>query len=473
MSLGIRIRPLWLLIAAFLAVQVTIIWFGANGPFVDEGLYTVAGLRVLEGQGRADGYLAWFNGSPFVWPVMAALGHQLGGLAGARLVAAIVSTLTVLAFAKTAETLFGESAAAWGTAALCANGLFMALAHFAVYDVPALAGVAVSMWCVARASRSDGWTWVIGAAVAFAFAVISKYGYLPMGAPLVGLLVSGRGRADAGRALAVFASAAGVILVGYSVLCFESLVPTSVSAYLDQPHRAGRRDIAVHQLVYALGPLALAGVGAAVAWRQHRRGLAVTCLMALSLCPAFHLWTGNFVSSQKHAVPGFLFAYLLAGVGLAHVWSSRWRVAPVVGLALLMLWGGLQWYWQEHSWSDSRTIVRHLEQHIRRGERVVADSAWTYALALYPKGLVASPFDVIDAKHEPALDGVDLCQIPWLIGNGDRGDRIGRAVGRCGHQRALSAATQHYYFDAARLRRGTYTVVVELYRRPAVPGVNP
>jgi hypothetical protein len=39
--------------------------------------------------------------------------------------------------------------------------------------------------------------------------------------------------------------------------------------------------------------------------------VVVTCLVALSVFPAFHLWTANSVSSQKHVVPGFLFAYLV------------------------------------------------------------------------------------------------------------------------------------------------------------------
>src|SRR5919106_3834712 len=84
----LRTRRLWWIAAAFLAVQISIIWVGANGPFVDEGLYTVAGLRVLEGHGLSDGYMAWFNGSPFAWPVIAGLGHHLAGLAGARFMAA-------------------------------------------------------------------------------------------------------------------------------------------------------------------------------------------------------------------------------------------------------------------------------------------------------------------------------------------------------------------------------------------------
>jgi hypothetical protein len=100
------------------------IWFAANGPFVDEALYTVAAMRVLEGKGLSDGYVAWLNGSPFVWPVLAALGHYLGGLPGARLMAAILSAVTLAAFAKTAENVFGQSVSRWSVLAFSVNGLW-------------------------------------------------------------------------------------------------------------------------------------------------------------------------------------------------------------------------------------------------------------------------------------------------------------------------------------------------------------
>jgi 4-amino-4-deoxy-L-arabinose transferase-like glycosyltransferase len=459
-----------LIAAAFFAVQVCIIWFAANGPFVDEGAYTVAGLRVLEGKGLSDGYLAWFNGSPFVWPVLAAFGHHLGGLPGARLMAALLSLVTLVAFARTAETLFGESAAAWATGALAVNGLFMALAHFAVYDVPGLTGIALSMWCATRRSGARDSMWVTGAAAAFSFAVIAKYGYLFMVVPLAGLLVSVRGFEHAGRALALFLSVAGVLLAAYFLPFFGSLVPSSASAYLEQPFRARRAHIAVLQMVYGLVPSVLAGVGAIIAWRRHQRMLVVTCLAALLLFPVFHLWTANAVSSQKHVVPGFLFAYLLAGVALERWWNSRSRAAVVLGLALLVTWGSFQWYWQERSWSDNRTLASYLAQNMTRGERVVAESAWTYILTLYPSGAIESPSDVIDANHSPTADTLPLCQIPWLVGNAASAARIRSAVDQCGHRRVLSSATEHYYFDTTRLRWDTYTVTVDLYRLPLLQG---
>ncbi len=459
-------RRLWWIVAVFLAVQVCIIAFAANGPFVDESLYTVAGMRVLEGKALSDGYIGWFNGSPFAWPVIAALGHHLGGLAGARFMAVILSTVALVAFAKTAENLFGRSVAEWCALAFGLNGLFMALAHFAVYDVAALAGLAVSMWCMTRSPTSDASLWVVGAGVAFAGAVIAKYGYMPMVVPLLGLLVSVRDSKKSGRALAMFLSVAGVILTAYFWLLFGSLVPASSAAYLGQTFGKSRGHIAVLQLVFGVVPFVLASAGAVVAWRRGERLLVVTCLLALSLYPAFHLWTANFVSAQKHVVAGFLFAYLLAGLALERLWTSRSRATVVIALAVLTLWGGLQCYWQDHSWSDTRTLAHHLALNMKRGDRVVAESSWNYILYLYPRGLIASPADVIDANYPPPGDRPDACQIPWLVGNPDSADMIREAVRHCRHQRVLSSTTRHYYFDTTRLRVGTYSVVVGLYRLP-------
>jgi hypothetical protein len=284
--------------------------------------------------------------------------------------------------------------------------------------------------------------------------------------PLSGLVVSVRGPGRAGLPLAVFLSVAGGILATYFLVFFGSLLPTSMGAYLEQTFRRTRGHIAALQMIHPLGPLVLASVGAIVAWRKRHRMLVVTCLVSLALYPAFHLWTANFVSSQKHVVAGFLFAYLLVGVALERWWRSRSRVAVLALLTLLTIWGGVQWYWQEHSWSDTRTLANYLVQHVRRGDTVVADSSWLYILSLYPKGLIEAPSDVIDAHHSPAADRLDLCQVTWLVGDTASTEKLGHAVRQCGHRRMFSSAIQQYYFDTSRLWLDTYTVIIGVYRLP-------
>jgi hypothetical protein len=172
------------------------------------------------------------------------------------------------------------------------------------------------------------------------------------------------------------------------------------------------------------------------------------------------------VSAQKHVVAGFLFAYLLAGVALERLWASRSRVTPVIVLAVLTVWGGLQCYWQDHSWSDTRTLAHYLALNMKSGDRVVAESSWNYILYLYPRGMIESPADVIDANYPPRRDRLDVCRIPWLVGNPDSADMIRAAVGHCHHQNVLSSTTRQYYFDTTRLRLGASSVVVGLYRLP-------
>ena len=462
-----RVRAWWWIAAAFFGAQIFITCVAANGPFVDEGLYTVAGMRVLEGKGLSDGYITWFNGSPFVWPVMAAVGHQLGGLTGARLMAVLVSMVTLVGFAKTAETLFGESAAAWGTAALSLNGLFIAFAHFAVYDVPALAGIALAMWGAARFSTSRAVRWLIVAAVAFALAVICKYGYLLLAVPMLGLLVSTGDLQDRGRTLALFCFVAGAIVTAYFLVFFGSPLPTSTTAYFEQTFPRSRGHIAMLQVVFGLVPFALATIGAVIAWRSGRRTLALTCLLALGVYPAFHLWTANFVSGQKHVVPGFLFGYLLAGVALERLWRTGSRVAIGILLAFVTVWGGVQWYWQEHSWSDTRTLTSRLVQDDearRAGHRRLL-------LDLHV-GALSRRADRISGRRDrcelfAAVDRLDACQITWLVGNLDTAERVRHGMERCGHRPVLSSMSRHYYFDTSRVRLDTFTMAVTLYRLTA------
>jgi len=466
-KVSIRVRGWWWIAATFLVVQIFIACLAANGPFVDEGLYTVAGMRVLDGKGLSDGYIAWFNGSPFAWPVLAAVGHRLGGLTGARLVAVAISIITLVGFARTAETLFGESAAAWATAMLSLNGLFIALAHFAVYDVPALAAIAVAMWSGARFSISREVRPLIVAAVAFALAVICKYGYVLLAFPILGLLVSRSDLRHLGRSAALFCLVAGGIVSGYFLAFFGSPVPSSMIAYLDQTFQRSRGHIAMLQVVFGFVPFSLAAAGGVVAWRNGRRMLTVTCLAAMAVYPAFHLWTANFVSGQKHVVPGFLFGYLLAGVALERLWKAGGRVTASGTLALALGWGGVQWYWQEHSWSDTRALTSHLVGEMRRGERVIAESSWIYTLALYPAGLIDSPADVIDANFSASIDRLDPCRITWLVGDLQTAESVRRGMERCGHRPAALSRSRHYYFDTSRMRLDAFSTAVTLYRLPA------
>ena len=127
-----------MLLAAFLAAELAVCAMQLNGPFLDEGIYLAAGLRTLQGHGISDNYLTWFSGS-LMWPVIAAFGWKLLGLAGARAAAAICVTVGLAGMLKATGNLFGMRVRAATALAAVFSGPVIALAHLAVYDTLAVA----------------------------------------------------------------------------------------------------------------------------------------------------------------------------------------------------------------------------------------------------------------------------------------------------------------------------------------------
>ncbi len=459
---------LWPIVGAFVAIQCAIVLFAANGPFVDEGVYTVAGMRVLEGKGLADGYGHWFNGSPYLWPVLAALGHRIGGLAGARLFALAFSVVALVAFAGAAQALFGRAAGWWGTVAFAANGCFMALAHFAVYDAPALAGIATATWLGTRWVRTGRRRWLLLAAGAFALAVVAKYGTVLMIAPLAAILLTARPSAGRRRDVGLFALVAGALAAGYFAAVFGKPWPSTPGAYFSQSFPITRAELAAHFAFFSAGALVLPVWGSVAAWRKHPKALIVTCLGSLLLWPVFHLAAVNHVSSQKHVVAGFFFAYLVAGVGLEHLWRSRARWAIWVVLPAVVLWGVLQSQWQEYSWSDVRPVAGVLVREMKRGDTLAADSPWSYTLFLYPAKLIDAPSAVITPSGGSERERIGSCTVTWLVSQGEKDGPVAAAVARCGYRAVLSAKGTNYYLGL-RLTKpwpSSYPTTLTLYRLP-------
>ena len=127
------------ILAAFFGLELAVILTVANGPTLDEGIYLTAGRRTLEGSGGADGYLGWFAGS-LLWPSLAGIGDAVGGLEGARVVAALLVTIALVGVWRASATLFGSRAGLCTAALGAVTGPVLALGHLAVIDAPGRGG---------------------------------------------------------------------------------------------------------------------------------------------------------------------------------------------------------------------------------------------------------------------------------------------------------------------------------------------
>jgi len=422
-------------LVAFLAAQAAIVSARLTGPFVDESIYLTAGRRTLEGFGGSDSYLTWFAGS-LLWPAMAAAAHAVGGLEGARLIAAACVATGIWGASHAAGTLFGERTRPWTALVLCTSGVVVQLGHLAVYDAPAVAATGVALAAVAETHRRDDRVWLGLAALALALAGLAKYPVLLFAAvPLTACVVALRGR-RALLDLVVLAFVSGAVLMVFFLLEREQLVRFLDFRVRQNPSFGTTRAMVGFQLAYFAMPamlLALAGT-----LLTGSRALAIALLLGPLMPVLYHLGSGTAVGVDKHVVFVLLFAAPLAGVALERAWSQgRARRGLVAGLLVLATGvAAMQCVRIDRSWLDVRPSVAFLAERVRPGERLLIDNSWPYVERLYRDARIATPFDVYDLyRVDNDWEGRSLCGFDWYVespGASGWPARISEPVRRCG-----------------------------------------
>jgi hypothetical protein len=439
---------------------------GYNGPFFDEGIYVTAGLRILQGHGYSDGYLGWFAGS-LLWPALAGSAYSIGGLLAARFVATLCLGVALLVVSDVTRTVFGERAGLWATLAFALNGPVIALARLAVYDVVAVAGVAVSFWAIVQLARRDNRAWLVLAALAFTAAALSKYPSALMILPLCGVLWALRRER---AVLDIFAL--GFISVALLLMLFlparEQVGGLLAWQIRNKPTFGSTRPMMLFAaLWFTLAPALLACLGWRVAGSQRR--LATILSLSLLLWPAYHLLSGNPVGDSKHVILGYLFAYPLIGLALA-TWSNVWK-KPAVSIVITLALAGFgyaQWYQLDRSWPDLRLGASYLNAHVRPGDRLLINESWPYTMYLYGFRRITSPWDVFDAYRVTNNESpIGLCDYDWFVdtrGAYEWPAAVQAEVARCGvFERVFSDANPVLRLGSD-LRFVRYPIYTDIWR---------
>ena len=356
--------------------QLVLVLVVANGPSGDEGIYAWLGMMNRAEWPRVQGG-DWVNGSPVLWPLLAGFLWRLGGLTAVRLATVAVMTLAVWLTARATAIWSGPGAATMATLLLLTSGPLLALGHLAVYDVPAIAWLALTLWAIARRTHGGGAGFIALAGGALGMAVVTKYALVFVVAP-VALALGVRAWRDAVVGLAV----CGVLVVGHNLVVLGHVVPPSYWAFEAAAQPVGRGLVIAEQLFFALPLALLAHALRRGAWHRHPR--AVWYLAGgLLVFPLFHVVTGNPQSANKHVVIALVAAAPALGAAWAGALSRRW------GIALGAL-GVLQWAVLEYSWVDARGAARRLADGVRVDDIVLANAGtFRYRAPLYARGVDA------------------------------------------------------------------------------------
>lgn len=469
-SRAIHFAP-WLLLGIFLAAELAFCFAQLTGPFLDEGIYVTAGLRTLQGHGIADNYLGWFAGS-LLWPAIAALGWKLAGLAGARAAAALCVTAGLAGMAAATGNLFGPRTRAFAVLAAVTSGPVIALGHLAVYDTVAIAATGGAFWALSEFLRRDDRAWLVGAALLYALAGLSKYPVLLFIAPPLALLIlTARGR-RAILDLALFAMVAGAVLLIYFMANRAQLVGFANFRTHENPSfGVTTAQIAYSQVYYTAVPLLLALAGAILL--KGRRRLALALLTGVVAAPIYHLGTGNPSGDQKHVVFGLIFILPLAGVTLERAFAGRGKLPAILLTVGLLGFALVQVVRIDESWPDLRGSAAVLSADVHPGERLLANSAWVEDAYLYDRNRVRSPYDLYDVyRIEHLARPVDVCAFQWFVSvpGGDAWPAAVRAqMLRCGSFREIYSARATLTNLGRSLHFVTYTEPIEIWRNEAAP----
>jgi hypothetical protein len=464
---AIALAP-WLLLCAFFVGEIVICSQQLTGPFLDESIYVTAGLRTLQGHGISDDYLSWFSGS-LMWPVIAALGWKLWGLAGARAAAAVCVTLGLVGALKASGNLFGHKVRAASALAAVTSGPVIALGHLAVYDTLAVACAGGSFWAMSEFLRRDDRSWLCAAALLYALAGLAKYPVLMfVGPPLVLLMIVMRER-RAAMDLCLFAFIAGAVLLIYFLANRAQLTAFESFRVNDNPSfGVTRTQIVYSQVYFTAVPLALAVIGALLV---KRRAVGFALLSGVAGAPFYHLYTGNPSGDQKHVVFGLLFMLPLIGVTLSHAlrgWRTLLAVPALVGLLAFAV---IQVVRIDEGWPDLRGVSSVLVRDVHPGEKLLANSAWVEAMYLYENHKISDPYDVYDASRVSELPKpVDVCRFQWFLeipGGESWPASISAAVRRCGTFRRVYASSAQMTGLGGNLRFVTYRAPIEVWKNEA------
>jgi hypothetical protein len=312
-------------------------------PFEDEGLYVYMGHRmidhIVDGAVLTEYPGAFFSGAPGFYPVLAALGDNVGGLAGARAVSLLFAMGSTVCVYGLGRQLYGGRAGLLGAAtfALCGSVVFQS--GLATFDSTTMFFVAAAAWLTVYSARHDAYLWAPAVSLLLVAAFTAKYGgilYLPVVA-LLALAASERSMVVvvARRAVFMVAAAIGIGFFLYSLWgqsMREGIISTTLSRAPMNPISA--QDLATQVLGW-VGPwLLLAVVGAL--FRRRTWPLSAVLLFGSVAVPLQQMYSGEGTSLAKHVAFGMVFACPLAGLALGEG-SRRFRAATIPLVALILV----------------------------------------------------------------------------------------------------------------------------------------
>lgn len=372
------LAPLLLILALQLAVSTLLL---RNTAFQDEALYIYAGAQIWHsltgGPPPPENYAVYFSGYPYVYSLLAGILNGLGGLEAVRWFSALCMLAPTSCAYAIARRIYSPASGFAAAGLFAFLGPTLYLSRLATFDALCLALIALATLLAIQVSEATEPAGAVVLAPLLILAFGAKYAALIFVPLVIGLMAvrtletRGWGRTLTHVALTLV-TLAGLTFTLYHVLNHDFLHAIQGSTTSRAPIATASPFALLSVIVLLGGLLWLLGlVGFYFSGKRVRLtslGLVITSLAM----PAYHLYSGESVSLQKHVGYGLFFIAPLAGHAVAELvgrarpvqFDLRW-VAALMVIVVGFVSGLSQANWWYQSWPDSSQLVATMRTQAR------------------------------------------------------------------------------------------------------------
>ncbi|HEX8732315.1 MAG TPA: glycosyltransferase family 39 protein [Ktedonobacterales bacterium] len=433
--------PLLLILALQLAEGALLLH---NSAFQDEALYIYAGAQIWHsltgGPPPPENYAVYFSGYPYVYPLLAGILNGIGGLEVVRWFSALCMLVPTGCAYAIGKRLYSQASGFAAAALFAFLGPTLLLSRLATFDALCLALIALAALLAIQVSEASEPAGAVMLAPLLVLAFGAKYAALIFVPLVIGLMAvrtletRGWGRAALHVALAL-ATLVGLVFTLYHTLNHDFLHAIQGSTTNRAPIATASSLALLSEILSLGGLLWLLGL-VGLYFSGGRVRLTSLALVACSVAmPAYHLYSGESVSLQKHVGYGLFFIAPLAGYAVAEIvgrvgpvrLDARWLAALMI-FTLGIVSGLSEANWWYQSWPNSSQLVTTMRTQVRpaTGHYLCEDmEVVRYYLA--------------DVTTSPEYTGLGFFQYPGANGEQLTG------------QPAYVAAIQGGYFDLVEL----------------------
>ncbi len=370
--------PLLLILALQASVATSLLH---NSAFQDEALYTYAGAQIWHsitgGPPPTENYAHYFSGYPYVYPLIAGILSGWGGLEAARWFSTACMLVPTTCIFIITRRIYSQTSgyAAAGLFAFLGPTLF--LSRLATFDALCLALVALATLVAIQVSEASEPAGAILLGPLLILAVGAKYAALIFVPMVIGLMAvrtlqtRGWGRTLLHVALTLVTLAA-LSFALYHALNHDFLAGVNGSTTNRSPITPTSTATLMSVIIQLGGLLWLLGLIGFFFTSKRVRLVSLGLVISSLVMPAYHLYTGEYVSLQKHVGFGLFFIAPLAGHAIAEM-SSRVRpirldlrlIAALMIVVANFIIGTTEANWWYQSWPNSSQLVATMRTQVR------------------------------------------------------------------------------------------------------------